>query len=74
MKGACALGSTRGFQSRSLNWQRRVQARELTSDGQPENLVGRFSICLEAFKHPDLKYAVCLAKGLPRGKPFLFAS
>ncbi len=57
MNGACALCSYSGFHARSLNWQRRIQARDQTSDGQPENLVGRFRKIETSFKHPELKYA-----------------
>src|SRR5689334_18157535 len=59
MKGAFVLSYLRGFQARSLNWQRRTQARERTSDGQPENIVGSFCTCATSVKHPELKYALC---------------
>ena len=57
MNGACALCSYSGFHARSLNWQRRTQARDRTSDGQPENIVGRFRKIETTFKHSELKYA-----------------
>jgi hypothetical protein len=56
MKATFALSGVPGFQSRSLIWQRRAQARERTSDGQPENIVGRFCASTQTLKHPELKY------------------
>jgi hypothetical protein len=62
MKGAFAFSGVAGFQSRSLNWQRRAQARERTSDGQPENTVGRFCAYTKTLKHPALKYELWCTK------------
>ncbi len=66
MKSACALGSSRGFQSRSLNWQRPKQARAHASDGQPENLVGRIGKTETTFKHSRMERGASRA-AFPRG-------
>jgi hypothetical protein len=43
-----------GSHARSLNLQRQFKARELTSEGQPENLVGRFWLFETTLNKPIL--------------------
>jgi hypothetical protein len=57
MKDAFAFCEATGVPIPIADLQRPTQAREPTSDGQPENIVGIFPANHTFFKHPESKYA-----------------